>query len=241
MNSLYAEHAHWWPLMSPPEDYEEEAAELLPRLLDGLEGVEAPSLLELGCGGGSLASHFQGHFAMTLTDLSPEMLAVSKTVNPEAEHFAGDMRSLRLGRTFDRVFIHDAIMYAADAGSVLAVLQTAAAHCKPGGRVIVVPDYVSETFEPSTEHGGNDSDDGRAFRYLEWVWDPDPDDNTFEAVYSYVMREADGRIHTAVDHQVEGCFPYAQWLQWFEQAGIPATSALDSWNRHVFTGVPRTA
>ena len=39
------------------------------------------------------------------------MLALSATLNPECEHLEGDMRTLRLGRTFDVVFIHDAISY----------------------------------------------------------------------------------------------------------------------------------
>ena len=36
---------------------------------------------------------------MTLVDLSEEMLAVSRELNPECEHLQGDMRTLRLGRT----------------------------------------------------------------------------------------------------------------------------------------------
>jgi len=39
------------------------------------------------------------------------MLELSRTINPEAEHILGDMRTLRLGRTFDAVLIHDAICY----------------------------------------------------------------------------------------------------------------------------------
>jgi len=39
------------------------------------------------------------------------MLALSMTVNPECEHIEGDMRTLRLGHTFDAVFLHDAVMY----------------------------------------------------------------------------------------------------------------------------------
>jgi hypothetical protein len=38
------------------------------------------------------------------------MLALSMTVNPECEHIEGDMRTLRLGHTFDAVFLHDAVM-----------------------------------------------------------------------------------------------------------------------------------
>jgi hypothetical protein len=32
---LYSDLARWWPLMSPPAEYVEEAADLLPLLLEG--------------------------------------------------------------------------------------------------------------------------------------------------------------------------------------------------------------
>src|SRR4051812_21332235 len=98
---LYSELASWWPLMSPPSEYVEEAADLLP-LLEPSETVRL-TLLELGCGGGSLASHLKPHFTLTLTDRSPDMLAMSRIVNPECEHVAGDMTTLDLRRRFDRV------------------------------------------------------------------------------------------------------------------------------------------
>jgi SAM-dependent methyltransferase len=122
---MYREFASWWPLVSPPSDYVEEAADLLPTLM---QAPDAPpsDVLELGCGGGSLAWHLKAHFRMTLTDISPEMLEQSRQVNPECEHVLGDMRTLDLGRTFDLVFIHDAIMYAIDEASVTAALAASA-------------------------------------------------------------------------------------------------------------------
>ena len=74
------------------------------------------TLLELGSGGGNNASHLKARFNCTLTDISPDMLALSRTLNPECEHLEGDMRTLRLGRTFDVVFIHDAIVVPDDRG-----------------------------------------------------------------------------------------------------------------------------
>ena len=101
--SFYDTLAEWWPLFSPPDHYVEEAADLLERL-EPLPEPGTATLLELGCGGGSLASHFKRHFMLTLTDRSPSMLAVSRSVNPECEHVVGDMRTLRLGRLFDVVW-----------------------------------------------------------------------------------------------------------------------------------------
>jgi SAM-dependent methyltransferase len=137
---LYDDLAAWWPLLSPPEDYEAEAPDLLQRL--GVSpDARAGTMLELGAGGGSLAFHLKRHFDLTLTDRAPAMLAVSRAVNPECDHVAGDMRTLRLGREFDVVLVHDAIMYATEPADVQATLRTAAVHCRPRGTVVVLPDF----------------------------------------------------------------------------------------------------
>jgi SAM-dependent methyltransferase len=173
---MYSELARWWPLLSPPSHYVEEAADLMPLLVADAGPESKPTLLELGSGGGSLAFHLKDRFVLTLTDRSMEMLAENRRVNPECEHIAGDMRTLELHRQFDRVLIHDAIMYATTPDDVRAALRTAARHCHTGGRIVVVPDFVKETFTPSSDDGGEDGPDGRALRYLEWSWDPDPMD-----------------------------------------------------------------
>ena len=100
---LYDELARWWPLFSPPSHYVEEVADILPTLL-GSAAPEPKTMLELGCGGGSVAHHLKHHLELTLTDRSAAMLQVSRALNPECEHVLGDMRTMRLGRTFDVVF-----------------------------------------------------------------------------------------------------------------------------------------
>ncbi|NOJ93422.1 methyltransferase domain-containing protein [Corallococcus coralloides] len=232
---LYTDLAGWWQLFSPPEEYGEEAEDLLP-MLHPEEGP-ARTMLELGSGGGSLAFHLKKHFTLTLTDRSAEMVAVSRKVNPECEHRVGDMRSLRLGRTFDRVMVHDAIMYAVEREDARATVHTAAAHCRPGGRVVLLPDCVRETFEPLTESGGHDGPDGRGMRYLMWTWDPDPDDETFETAFAYLLREADGTVSMSQERHRFGLFRRDDWLEWMQEAGCPATTRRDPWNREVFIGV----
>jgi len=235
---FYDHLAEWWPLFSPPEHYDEEAADLLARLAPHAASGTA-TLLELGCGGGSLAFHFKSHFALTLTDRSPSMLAVSKTVNPECEHLVGDMRTLRLDRRFDIVFVHDAVAYATTPDDVRATLATAAEHCRANGRVVVVPDWVRETFTPGTEHGGEDASDGRGFRYLQWRWDPDPNDDTYVVDYAFLMRDATGDTRVVHDRHIEGVFPRASWIEWFAANGLSAASVLDRWGRDVFVATPR--
>jgi SAM-dependent methyltransferase len=234
---FYDHLAEWWPLFSPPEHYDEEAADILGRLAPHAASGAA-TLLELGCGGGSLASHLKSHFTLTLTDRSPSMLAVSRALNPECEHCVGDMRTLRLDRRFDVVLVHDAIMYATTPEDVRATLATAAEHCRADGTVIVLPDFVQETFTPGTEQGGEDAADGRGFRYLQWRWDPDPTDDTYVVDYAFVMRDATGDVCVVHDRHVEGVFPRASWIEWFAEGGLSATSSLDRWSRDVFIAKP---
>ena len=234
---FYDELAEWWPLFSPPGNYVEEAADLLQRLPPATSS-STQTLLELGCGGGSLASHLKSRFAMTLTDRSAPMLAVSRRVNPESEHIVGDMRTLRLERRFDVVLVHDAIMYATTPDDVRATLETAAAHCRPAGTVVVIPDYVIETFTPGTGTGGYDAPDGRGFRYLEWHWDPDSGDDTYVVDYAFMIREVTGAVRVVHDRHVEGLFARASWLEWFRDAGLVARSGIDRWGRDVFIAQP---
>lgn len=236
MQRLYSEFASWWPLMSPPEEYVEEAADLLPSILAA--STPAPrTLLELGSGGGSLAFHLKKHLTLTLSDLSDEMLANSRAINPECEHIRGDMTTLDLQREFDVVLIHDAIMYMTSPAMLKAAMATAYRHCRAGGGVLFMPDCVTETFEPVTDCGGFDAPDGRGMRYLEWSWDPDPRDDTFDVVYAYVLRDADGSTRAEEDRHREGLFRRASWLQWMADAGFrDPRSRIDPWNRDVFTG-----
>src|SRR5437667_1155848 len=107
---LYGELSSWFHLLSAPADYAEEAEFVRSFLVDA-SATGPVTLLELGSGGGNNASHLKAHFKMTLVDLSSGMLDLSRKLNPECEHLQGDMKTLRLERTFDAVFIHDAIMY----------------------------------------------------------------------------------------------------------------------------------
>jgi SAM-dependent methyltransferase len=215
---LYREYAAWWPLLSAPEEYVEEASEYTWLILGASNG-EASTLLELGSGGGNNASHMKAHFRLTLVDRSPQMLAVGRRLNPECEHLEGDMRSVRLERTFDAVFVHDAIAYMTTEDDLSGVFATAFEHCKAGGVGLFVPDALTETFEPATDHGGHDGHD-RALRYLEWTWDPDPGDTTVRMDLTYVFHEPDGTVHTELDEHVCGLFPRATWLGLIADAGF---------------------
>ena len=215
---MYGALAPWWPLLSAPEDYAEEA-DFYRGILSAAASEPIREALELGSGGGNNASHLKRHWALTLTDLSAEMLAVSSALNPECTHVQGDMRTLRLGRTFDAVFVHDAICYMTSEDDLRQALETAFVHTRPDGVALFAPDHVRESFEEDVQHGGH-SAGRRALRYLEWTWDPDPSDSTYTVEYAFLLRAEDGSVRVEHDTHVEGLFPRALWLELLAEVGF---------------------
>ncbi len=68
-----------------------------------------------------------------------EMLEVSRRLNPECEHRQGDMRTLRLGRTFGAVLVHDAVDYMTSEADLRRAIDTAFVHCRPGAVAVFIP------------------------------------------------------------------------------------------------------
>jgi hypothetical protein len=102
------------------------------------------------------------------------------------------MRSIRLGRVFDCVLVHDAISHMSSHADLADAMACAFAHTAPGGVALFQPDFVVETFEPGAETGGSDGT-GRALRYLEWRWDPDPKDDSYVMDMVYLLRDESGQ------------------------------------------------
>ena len=264
-NRFYGELASWWPLISPTDEYAEEAAFIGSVLASA--GRPVSEALELGSGGGHNALYLKERFSMTLVDLSADMLEVSRRLNPDCEHHLGDMRTIRLGRAFDAVLIHDAVDYMTNEDDLREALQTAFVHCRPGGVAVFVPDDIAETFVESSDHGGvneaqlnqdaqQDQDarpahiihqteperaqesqpkqharpragtSGRAARFLEWSWDPDPTDTWVLTEYAFLLRDADGTVRLVHETHRNGLFDRSVWLRLLAEVGFEA-SALD--------------
>jgi len=229
---LYSEFAELWPMFSSPEEYRKDASIFI-RLLKKSCSPPPRAVLELGSGGGNSASHFKAHFEMTLVDLSPQMLALSRVLNPECEHLEGDIRTVRLGRTFDAVYVHDAICHMTSAKDLRAVMETAFEHCRPGGAALFVPDEVRESFVPSTDHGGTDT--ARAgLRFVQWITDPDPGDTEYLVDFGILVRDSHGAIQVLHERHAYGLFSRSAWLKLLREVGFQPKSARHSGVREVF-------
>ena len=222
MTAFYGDIAEWWPVISPPSEYVEEAS-LYVEMIRSAARRPVREILELGSGGGNNASHMKRHFAMTLVEPAEGMREVSRALNPESEHLPGDMRHVRLGRTFDAVFVHDAIDYMITEDDLRAALRTAAVHLAPGGVALVAPDVTAETFEVGTEHGGGEDGRGRAARYLQWTLPPEPGGTSYPVLYAFLLREPDGSARAIHDVHRCGVFGRATWLRLFREVGLAAS------------------
>ena len=233
MPKLYSELASWFHLLSAPKDYAEEAEFARKTIVEASEGP-IRTVLELGAGGGNNASHLKAAFEMTLTDLSAEMIEQSRKINPECEHIVGDMRTIRLGREFDAVFVHDALTYMTTREDLLQCMKTALVHCKSGGVALFMPDYVQERFVTGVHHGGHDGE-GRSLRYFEWTLDPNPTDDTYTVDFVLLLREGNGPVCAEHDHHVNGLFSRNVWMECLGKAGFgEARMVEDPYSREVF-------
>jgi hypothetical protein len=169
------------------------------------------------------------------------MIIQSQQLNPECEHHVGDMRTVRLGREFDAVFVHDAVDYMTTEIDLRQAIETAFEHCRPGGVAVFVPDDTAETFEPETDHGGSDGPDGRGVRFLEWTWDPDPTDAWVATEYAFMLRDDAGNVRLVHETHRTGVFAREVWLRLLAEVGfagelIAEETTEDRSPRDIFVG-----
>ena len=233
---LYHELAWLWPIISPPEEYTVEAAqwlEIIRRRLDEDADTDAdtgrdrdaggggalPTLLDLGCGGGHMLSHLAPHFITEAVDLSPQMLELSRRLNPQTWHHQGDLRSIRLGRDFDVVAIHDAVNYMLTEADLAAAIATATAHLNPGGLLLLAPDWLRDNFAGPRVIDWTRQNRELDVTFIEYIADPDPSDTTVESVFLFIINR-DGRIVVEQDRHISGLFPEATWRRLLAAAGF---------------------
>jgi SAM-dependent methyltransferase len=215
---LYGPLSWIWPIMSPPEDYVEEATLYLDYLRLFAE-IPAKTLLDLGCGGGHNDWTLKNNVEVTGVDISKEMLALAKKLNPECRYLEGDMRKVRLGELFDVVLLHDSVNYMLTPEDLQAAFQTCHEHLKPGGAMLTVIERIPERFK---QHGVSYKTRTKGdieLTYMEHIYDPNLEDTTYESTFIYLIRK-DGKLESHVDRHLCGIFPPSSWMQWMEEAGF---------------------
>jgi len=176
-------------------------------------------VLELGTGGGHFLHQLVPEYDATAVDLSDAMLEHSRRLNPGVAHHVGDMRTVRLGETFDAVLIHDAIDYMLTEDELRAAFSTARAHLAAGGLLIVAPDHYADTFTSPYVDDDTKSDGETTLTYVEYSVQLDPDDTRVETVYTYYIVRG-GELRVEFDRHTTGLFPIATWERALSEAGF---------------------
>ena len=226
---LYSELASWWPLLVDRNHCSDQSA-LYTALMDQALGRRAMDILELGSGSGALASHFEPDRQVVLTDISTEMLSVSERNNPDKTHVQCDMRTVRLPQQFDAVLLHDAVMYITSPVDLVKVCKTAAAHLKPHGVFLVLPDVVKEDFKEMTVNGGSLGQPGA--QLMEWHWDPNPYDHTFQIDMTLLLKDKDGVMESIHEQHQLALFDRRTYVLSLREAGFTMVPDL-IWDEHL--------
>lgn len=223
---MYTDLADLWTLYSPPAHYEEEVETFVTLLRE--RGVpDGARILHLGSGGGSIDAVMKRTYRLTGVDRSERMRANAARLNPEVDYRAGDIRDVRLGETFDAVLVHDAITYMTSEAELEAVYGTAAAHLAPGGVLIALPEEIPERVRHGHTQAETFFDGEVSLTFTEVTFDPDPNDQTIEHVYIFLIREK-GTLRVEVDRHICGVFTIEQWVNAVERSGF--TAEVVPWN-----------
>lgn len=137
-SDVFGAYAGFYDALYADKDYESEVRFIVDVLTE--HGVPAgASILDLGCGtGGHAIPLARRGYEVTGIDLSPEMVdqaaEKARAHSLDVEFTVGDVRSLRLGRTFDAVVSMFAVLsYQLTNEDLAAAFETVAAHLEPGG------------------------------------------------------------------------------------------------------------
>ncbi len=109
------------------------------RILEAIDrfDVGATSLLELGCGTGSVLEGLDSMSRLVGLDASAEMLSAATAKVPSAEFLLGDMTDFDLGTTFDVVAcVYDTVNHLVNYEAWESLFQGVARHLEPGGLFI---------------------------------------------------------------------------------------------------------
>lgn len=134
--SVFGAYSRYYNLLYRDKDYAGEAEHVHGLIQRHLPG--AGSVLDLGCGTGRHDLLLAGMgYDVTGVDLSEEMLAVASAHAPQhssCSFHRGDIRTVRLDRTFDVVVsLFHVMSYQTGNDDLAAAFATARVHLKPGG------------------------------------------------------------------------------------------------------------
>lgn len=177
------------------------------------------TLLHLGCGGGHDDFTLKKHFRVTGVDVSAAMLELARRLNPEVDYHLGDMRTVRLEKTFDSVIIGDSISYMVTREDLLAAFRTAFVHLRPGDILLTLAEETSESFQQNKTLCSTHIHGDVEVTFVQNYYDPNRTDTTYEVTLLFLVRRQ-GQLAVEVDHHKLGLFGLDTWLELLREVGF---------------------
>ncbi len=216
---LYTDLAWLWPMWGDATTEYGHYCEHVAGLIRQHARRPVSTLLDIGCGGGKNVLNLEREFNVTGLDLSPFMLAQARELNPHCTFVQGDMRTFRLGRTFDAVLMDDAISHMNCRADFVETFRNAYAHLNPGGVLVATPDVTQETFQQNKTTTTQAARDGMDVVFVENVYDPDPTDEQYETTIVYLIRDH-GHLRIETEHWTMGIFSVDIWRRVLRETGF---------------------
>ncbi|HUP63146.1 MAG TPA: class I SAM-dependent methyltransferase [Thermoanaerobaculia bacterium] len=200
------------------KDYTVEAA-AIDRLIRKHGPPAGRDLLDVACGTGKHAAELQGlGWDCTGTDIDAGSLAFARRRLPAARFIRADMRTMRLGKSFDVITcLFSSIAYLGTTGELRDTLRSFARHLKPHGVVLVEPWWTRELWTDSThlsiaERGPLKVARGSISRR-----------RSGRSIFDirYIALDEERKVgETFTEHLVLTMFPVDAFRRAFEQAGL---------------------
>lgn len=181
--------------------------------------IEVKTLLHIGCGAGHNDYVFKKHFEVIGIDNSEEMLKLARKLNPEVTYCKGDMRTIRLDKSYDAVAILDSIDYMSTVEDLRNAFVTAYDHLKPGGIFLTYVEECKERFKQNKTECSTHSKGDIKVVLIENGFDPDPEDTSFEARFVYVILRQD-ELEVQTDRHICGIFELQTWHDLLKEVGF---------------------
>jgi ADP-ribose pyrophosphatase YjhB (NUDIX family)/SAM-dependent methyltransferase len=221
---LYSDLAWAWPVISQRENYVQEAMAFASQIRQHAQ-VPVHTLLDLGCGGGRLDFTLKNYFTVTRVDLSQPMLTLAECLNQGVEYLPGDMRTVRLEKTYDAVIIAGSIDYMLNEEDLRAAFQTAFLHLKPGGVFCTYAEVTRQSFQQNSAQVSMYSSGGVEINFIENRYDTDPSDTTYENTFVYLIRRerserGESRLEVETDRHLGGMFELEAWTRLLVETGF---------------------
>lgn len=217
---LYNDLCWIFPIITPLRHYIKETRNAF-RLIRKWSEIPVKTILHLGCGGGHNDYVFRQYAQVTGVDLSSSMLKLASKLNPETVYCQGDMRTVRLNRTFDAVVAWDSMNHIQTTADLEKVFNTVHWHLKDGGVFLFLLDVNKEQFRQNITKSYSNRENGVEVVFIENMYDPDPNDTTYESLFLYLIRKK-GKLTIETDHFLCGLYSNKTVLALLRKHGFKA-------------------